>query len=119
MKKMTSGIKHDLDKLPWDLLPYDALAEVVKVLQFGAKKYTARNWEKGIRYSRLYSAAKRHLDGDGNLSKGWWNGETYDKETGINHLAHSICELLFALSFEVRNNRIGLDDRPKEVEDNV
>src|SRR5678810_808588 len=55
------GKKHDQDKVPLQLLPLDALTEIAKVLQFGAKKYAARNWEKGIEYDRVFGATLRHL----------------------------------------------------------
>lgn len=78
----------------------------MKVLQFGATKYGERNWEKGIHYSRLYSAAIRHLNA-------WFEGEDSDKETGLSHLAHATCCILFLLAFVVLNGEgYSLDDRP-------
>jgi hypothetical protein len=44
-----------------DLLPVRALIEVAKVLEGGAKKYAARNWEKGIPLSRYADSALRHF----------------------------------------------------------
>lgn len=99
------GKKFDGGKLPWDLLPYDAVAEIVRVLQFGAQKYDSRNWEKGIVLSRLFAASQRH-----GIAY-WQQREDLDPETGIHHLAHRICEDLFALAFIVRG-RTDLDDRP-------
>ena len=98
------GTKHDTGKLPWGLFPFDAAEQIVKVLQFGAQKYAARNWEKGLTNSRTWEAAQRHLIA-------WHRGETLDAETGLSHLAHAACEILFALAFEVRG-RTDLDDRP-------
>lgn len=98
------GRKDDSGKLPWDLVPYDAIEAGVEVLQFGAKKYAPRNWEKGIIYSRLFSALLRHLFA-------WWRGENKDLETGLSHLAHAWCCLNFMLAFE-RRGRTDLDDRP-------
>lgn len=109
--EMSTGIKHDQGKLPWELLPYDALREVVKVLRFGSSKYQARNWEKGFDYSRPLGAAMRHLFGDDN-HKGWWHGDEVDMETKTSHLTNAVCELLFLLAFEVRRMK-GLDNRPK------
>ncbi len=101
---MSAGIKHDTAKDPWHLLPTDALRGVVRVLAFGASKYTARNWEQGIAYSRLYSALLRHLTA-------WYEGEDKDPETGLSHMAHVVCCGLFLLAFVVRG-RGDLDDRP-------
>ncbi|MEM6902539.1 MAG: dATP/dGTP diphosphohydrolase domain-containing protein [Pseudomonadota bacterium] len=86
-----SGVKHDDGKLPWHLLPIDALEEVVKVLQFGAAKYTANNWRGGMQWSRLIRAASGHIFA-------YYRGEDSDPETGYSHLAHAVCCLLFLLS---------------------
>lgn len=101
----TGAVKNDADKLRWDLLPWDAVAEVVKVLGHGAKKYADRNWEKGLKFSRIFAAAQRHLTA-------WFNGETYDDESKLNHLAHAACDVLFLLTFSCRF-RSDLDDRPR------
>jgi hypothetical protein len=98
------GLKFDGGKLPYELLPDDAIEEVVKVLQFGAKKYAPRNWEKGIVFSRLYGAIRRH-------GVAWFKGEDNDPETGISHLAHLATEALFALAFAIRKTK-NVDDRP-------
>jgi hypothetical protein len=73
------------------------------VLKFGADKYAARNWEGGLSFSRCFDATQRHLIA-------WWAGEDNDPETGINHLAHAMCELMFILAFVVRGRK-DLDDR--------
>ena len=107
--KMTEGIKKDDGKSPWDLVPYDAIEEVVKVLQFGQRKYTARNWEKGIVQSRLFAALQRHM-------VAWFQkGEDIDPESGLSHLAHAACTILFMLAFVTRE-RHDLDDRPGHEE---
>jgi hypothetical protein len=100
----SQGIKFDDGKLQWDLLPWDGVAEIVKVLQFGAKKYAPHNWEKGIKFSRIFGAVIRHMTA-------WFLGETNDPETGLNHLAHAGCEILFALTYSVRGMK-EFDDRP-------
>ncbi len=100
----TQGTKHDGDKLRWDLAPWDAVGSFVEILTFGARKYSDRNWEKGIKHSRLFAATQRHLTA-------WWQGEDLDPETGKSHLAHAACDVLFMLAFVVRG-RTDLDDRP-------
>lgn len=98
-----SGVKHDGGKAPWHLLPFDAIAGIVEVLAFGAKKYAARNWEAGMDWSRLFGAAMRHLTA-------WFNGEHKDPETGYSHLWHAGCCILFLIAYELRG--VGHDDRP-------
>jgi hypothetical protein len=100
------GTKHDNGKAPWHLLPWDAVAQVVHVLAFGATKYTERNWEGGISYSRLFAATQRHLTD-------WWqHRQDADPETGLSPLAHAACDILFLLAFTVRKHP-NLDNRPK------
>jgi hypothetical protein len=104
---MTEGVKHDTDKYPLHLLPFDALLSVACVLHHGQIKYGARNWEKGMDWSRVQAAALRHLFA-------WSNGEDIDPESGMSHLAHATCCLLFLLAYELR--RAGHDDRPWAAE---
>jgi hypothetical protein len=101
------GVKQDSAKVPLELIPYDALLEVAKVLDFGAKKYAARNWEQGISVSRVFAACMRHA---------WalFLGEDDDPETGLSHAAHLACEALFWLAFIVRKTP-GVDDRPRTL----
>jgi hypothetical protein len=98
-----AGVKADGGKLPYELLPEDAIEEVVKVLQFGAKKYAPHNWEKGISFRRIYAAIRRH-------GVAVMRGEDNDPETGLSHWAHLTCEGLFALAFALRKTE-GTDDR--------
>jgi hypothetical protein len=98
------GRKLDDGKDPWHLLPTDAVRGIVRVLAFGAVKYSPRNWEKGMDWSRCYAAAIRHLTA-------WWEGETRDPETGFSHLWHAGCCVLFLIAFEMRGT--GRDDRAR------
>ena len=100
------GIKHDRCKLRYELEPTDVRKEVIKVYTNGANKYSDRNWELGIKYSRVYGAARRHMSA-------FWEGENLDAEWMIHHLAHAICELEFLLAFELRKMK-DFDDRPKD-----
>ncbi len=102
---MSTGpfIKNDAGKAPWHLLPYDALGLIALVLAAGAAKYPPRNWENGADYSRFFSALMRHLTA-------WWGGERSDPETGLPHLAHAGCCILFLIAYEARG--LGRDDRP-------
>lgn len=97
------GLKFDESKLPLQLLPFDAITEIAKVLAFGAKKYAPNNWRKGIAYGRLFRAAVGHC-----IS--WWMGEDLDPETSLSHLAHAGCCVLFLIHFTLQG-RATLDDR--------
>ena len=98
------GVKHDQGKLPYDLIPPELLESVAKVLQFGANKYSARNWEKGMSWGRVFSALMRHM-------WAWWRGEKADPETGFSHLEHAACCIAFLVAYEQR--KVGTDDRPQ------
>jgi len=90
VKEKKQGVKFDEKKPPMELLPYESLEEIAKVLAFGAKKYKRANWANGIEMSRLLSASMRHI--------GQFNsGENYDKESQTLHLANAACNLLFAI----------------------
>jgi hypothetical protein len=99
-----NGIKYDQNKIRWDLLPFDAISEIAKVMTLGAIKYEPRNWEKGMNWSRGFGAIQRHLTS-------WFHGQDLDNETRLSHLAHAGCCLFFMLAWELRD--VGLDDRPK------
>lgn len=103
-EKLKEGVKNDQHKIRWDLIPYDAVNEIAKILTFGAIKYEARNWEKGMAWSRVFGALQRHLTR-------WFHGQDKDKETRLTHLANAGCCLFFLLAWELRG--AGTDDRPK------
>lgn len=101
---IVQGYKYDGNKLRYDLVPPEALEEIVKVLTFGAAKYTDRNWEKGINYGRVYGALMRHM-------QAFWRGEDIDPESGLSHLSHAGCCLFFLLTYD-RRGMVEFDDRP-------
>lgn len=87
------GVKADGGKARFDLLTPSFLFGISRVLEFGARKYADRNWEKGISYGRVFGALMRHL-------WAWWGGEDKDPETGESHLYHAGCCLMFLAHFE-------------------
>ena len=109
MTEMTEKfLKNDKEKPGFELLPLELLSEVNDVLRFGAKKYgSPLNWKKkeGFKYSRAYNALLRHM-------LAWRNGEDNDPETGLSHLSHAMCNLIF-LMYHAKNNKGPSDDRPK------
>ena len=94
----TKGLKHDAGKLQWSLMPFGALQEVVKVLEFGSKKYAPNNWQYvDNAEERYWNAAVRHLIA-------YKTESDTDSETGLSHLAHATCCLLFLQHFNNENN---------------
>lgn len=93
--QVDGAVKDDAGKARWDLLPYDAVTEVVDVFTYGAKKYGDRNWEKGINNGRLLAAAMRHI-----VAR--VEGAQTDAESGQYHLAHAAANLLMWLHNDLR-----------------
>lgn len=96
------GKKYDGGKPRMDLLSSIALEEIAKVMTFGAKKYGDNNWRGGIAWSRVLGALFRH-------GFSFLGGEDKDPETGLSHLAHVGCCVMFLLEYEV--TRREFDDR--------
>ena len=84
------GIKYDKEKLRWDLVPWAELEQIVKVITFGCTKYGDNNWQHVKPFSRYFAALLRHI-----VAR--LKGEINDEETGIPHLAHAGCNILFLL----------------------
>jgi hypothetical protein len=103
ISKDGGGLRFNQDKLPYSLLPLLPLEEVIRVFGYGAKKYPKWNWYRGMKYGVSYDSGQRHR-------AKWWMGETNDPESGLHHLAHSIVNDLFNLTFELEK-RADLDDR--------
>ena len=103
-----SALKFDTDKLPLNLLSTEAMNQTAAVLKFGAQKYAEHNWRKGFVWSRPLAAAMRHLTA-------FNDGEDKDPESGLSHLAHAACCIMFLLEFEKTHPE--LDDRFKFIQE--
>jgi hypothetical protein len=73
-----------------DLLPVRAIIEVSKIFEAGAKKYVARNWEKGINLSRYMDSGLRH-------AMKWLRGDRDEP-----HLAMACWNFLCLLETQIR-----------------
>jgi len=96
------GERKDAGKSRVDLFPPDALLEVGHVFRMGATKYSDRNWERGMPWSKCLGPLMRHLFK-------WMMGEKLDEESGHHHLAHVCFNALALLAYDMR--QIGKDDR--------
>lgn len=102
---MSEGVKHDQEKPDMSLLSSSAILKVAEVMTFGKKKYGSHNWRNGIAWSRVLAAALRHLFA-------FLSGEDKDPETGLSHMAHLGCCVMFLLEYE--DTHKNLDDRYKK-----
>jgi hypothetical protein len=85
------GRKDDQGKAPLSLIPGVALTEIGKVLAFGANKYAPNGWKHVRPGHRYLDAALRHLHA-------FADGEDNDPESGLGHLAHAGCCVLFLIA---------------------
>lgn len=103
-----TGKRHDDGKPQMALLSPVAMEEIAKVLTFGAKKYGDNNWRGGFAWTRVAHCLLRHIFA-------WLRGEDKDAESGLSHLAHAGCNIMFLLEFEYY--KVGKDDRWKYSKD--
>lgn len=99
---LSVGTKLDVGKLRYDLIPPEALEALAEILTLGSIKYSDRNWEKGMKWGRVFGAMMRH-------AWSWWRGQTLDPESGKSHMWHVLCNAAFLTTYEAR--KIGEDDR--------
>lgn len=86
------GKRFNEGKTRYDLIPQFAQEQYAKVLTKGAEKYADRNWESGMDWSKVISSLERHL-------AAVKNGEDYDRETGLLHSAHIMCNAAFLTEY--------------------
>ena len=92
--QFATGRKDDQEKNRLDLIEPEFIEGVGKVLTFGANKYEPNSWQKvEDAENRYYAAALRHL-------MAWRRGEKTDPESGLSHLDHAACNIMFLQHFE-------------------
>lgn len=89
-----TGRKDDKEKNRLDLVEPEFIEGIGEVLTFGANKYEPNNWQNvEDAENRYYAAALRHLIA-------WRKGEKTDPESGLSHLDHVACNIMFLKHFE-------------------
>lgn len=94
----------DTGKPRMDLIDWQAMMGLAQVLEFGAKKYEPNNWRRGMEWNRIAGSALRHISS-------FLAGEDLDRETGLSHIDHAMCCLMFLSSYV--KTGVGTDDRWK------
>lgn len=102
----TVAVKYDDNKPDWSLVPFESLEGMVKVLEFGAKKYDGWNWTNGggFPYTRVLRSCLRHIFS-------YMRGEDNDPESGLSHIHHAMCNLLFISHYIGNKEKFNKDDR--------
>mgnify|MGYP006427214135 FL=1 len=85
--KPNRSLRHNSGKPDYSLIPMAALAEVAKVLEYGASKYERGNWLKPTSWEVSFACLQRHMSA-------WQAGEDNDDESGRSHIAHAACNLI-------------------------
>lgn len=88
---MDEASRDNAGKPEWDLVDFEALEPMVRVLEFGAKKYAKDNWKKGGKLSTsamIMASLLRH-------TYAILKGELRDKESGELHIGHIMCNAMF------------------------
>lgn len=89
---MDKGLRFNEGKTRLDLAPPFAQEQYAKVLTKGSEKYAERNWEKGMKWSKVLASLERHL-------LAIKRGEDFDAETGLLHSAHVMCNAAFLTEY--------------------
>lgn len=102
LSKLAEGVKYDNGKPKLSMVSYESIAGEAKAMTYGASKYTKNNYKNGMDWSRLIDAAMRHLCA-------FNDGETFDPESGLNHLYH--CKANLGMLIYYYERKLGKDDR--------
>ncbi len=93
---MGKDVKQDGGKRRLDLLPWDAIDKVGDILTYGINKYPKpkENWRVNSKkkdIKRYEAALTRHLSEH-------MQGNKFDEESGMEHMAHIATNALFILA---------------------
>jgi uncharacterized HAD superfamily protein len=99
------GLRYNHGKLRYDLVHPKSHADMVLALTHGADKYGDYNWANGLSWTSVLASLKRHV-------AAIEDGEDYDTESGLLHVAHAACNIHFLNAFYYDFPQG--DDRPKK-----
>lgn len=103
-KNKEQALRYNEKKRQWTLVDFHSLEVMVEVLEFGAKKYTADNWKKGLPTTQIVESLLRH-------TFAYLNGEDEDPESGLPHTGHILCNAMFLA--HMHKFKPEFDDRTK------
>ena len=103
VEEKEEGLRYDEGKIRLDLIPPEWIWGLGQVLTVGAIKYAERNWEKGMKWSRVVGSLLRHV-------YKFIGGERYDKDTGCHHMYMAAWNCCTLATYDTRG--VGENDLP-------
>lgn len=94
-------------KIDTTLVPYELTLMAAVGLNYGAEKYSARNFESGFTLAQLCCSIERH-------NKALMDGEIYDESSGLPHIA-LLASSIAMLSHNWMQHRILAPEHPPKV----
>ena len=88
------SLRYNTGKPQWSLVDFKSLEPLVRVMEYGAQKYTTEqgsgrdNWKKGLDLNQILESAARHLFA-------MMSGEQIDPESGQFHSGHLLANMMF------------------------
>lgn len=83
-----NALRYNEWKPQWHLVHLQSLEPMIRVLEFGAKKYAPDNWKKPMDKKQILNSMMRHLA----KLMDW---EELDQESNLEHIGHIMCNALF------------------------
>jgi len=87
-EKQEQAMRANKGKDRWTMIDFPSLVPLIKVLEFGARKYSRDNWKNGFDHDELLDSLLRH-------TIALVRGETHDKESGLHHIGHILANAMF------------------------
>jgi hypothetical protein len=94
-------------------VPLEAIAAAAASFLYGAKKYSDRNWERGLPWQVLINSLKRHVE---DFERGS-NYDDGDKGSGLHQVCMIMADASMLCASVIRG--IGQDDRLIPVDENA
>ena len=99
------ALRYNQGKVQWSLVDFQSLEPMVRVLEYGCKKYSRDNWKTGMPATQIIESMLRH-------TFKLLEGELVDEESLIEHIGHIQCNAMF-LAY-VLKNKPHFNDLPNE-----
>lgn len=102
VKNSGKALRYNQGKLKWHLMHYKSMESMIRVLEYGSRKYSPDNWMLPMDLKEILSCTQRHLaalmDGeelDFDPNCAGCKSDFCDKHSGQPHSAHVMCNMKF------------------------